>query len=472
MSISVAGLISGLDTNAMIEQLLELQQQPIVNLQEQEAAYQVKLTAYGSLQSALDTLKSAMEELDSMNDLACFSVSSGDTGLFTASSDENAAAGSYSITVQQLAKVNKLTSDAFSEEALVGEGTIHLKLGDDAATDIAVSADDTLEDVAQSINSADAGIRAAVIFDGSSYFLTLTAEETGADRVINLTVTDTGDASNTDENGLSRLVYDKGLTENLSNTQDAADAIITVDGVADIHRSTNVIDDVIEGVTMTLKSEPVAPENEATLTVTRNTDAVVSKINTFASAYNQVLAFFESYQSYNSDTESAGVLLGDATTNSVRNRLGNSISDLVPGVASFVRLADLGVAINDDGILDVDTSVLNSALDDHFDDVMQFFTQSSEGSEGFAVRMLDSLNAILDETDGTLAARTDGIQNSIDGIGDQVERIEMRNLAWESRIRAQFNALELLLSEYQTTGDFLTQQITGLQNLNNYVSNR
>ncbi|MBW2641746.1 MAG: flagellar filament capping protein FliD, partial [Deltaproteobacteria bacterium] len=105
-------------------------------------------------------------------------------------------------------------------------------------------------------------------------------------------------------------------------------------------------------------------------------------------------------------------------------------------------------------------------------DVLQFFTQSTEGSEGFAVRMTDTLDGILSFTQGTLVARTDGIQDSIDDIGDQVERIEMHVLAWETRTRAQFNALEVLLAEYQTTGDYLSQQIGSLQNLNNYISNR
>jgi flagellar hook-associated protein 2 len=148
------------------------------------------------------------------------------------------------------------------------------------------------------------------------------------------------------------------------------------------------------------------------------------------------------------------------------------VTNTVPGVESFGRLADLGIALNTQGQLEVDSSTLNSALDDHFDDVLEFFTQSTEGSEGFAVRMVDTLDAILDSTDGTLAARTDGIQNSIDGIEDQVERVEMRNLAWEARTRAQFNALELLLSEYQNTGNYLSQQILGMQNLNNYISSR
>ena len=471
MSISVGGLISGLDTNSIIDQLLALQQKPIVKLQQQEANYQVELSAYGSMQAVLDSLKSAMGGLDSVSDLTSFSATSGDTDLFSVSADENATAGSYDITVQNLAKVHKLTSGAFTETEAVGGGTIHLRLGDAAAVDISVSATDTIVDVAQAINDADAGVNAAVIFDGTSYFLTLTGEETGAANLIDLTVTD-DDTNNTDTNNLSRLVYEAaGATKNLNNTQTAEDSMITVDGVSNISRDTNVIDDVIEGITITLESAPAA-DNEAVLTVSRDTSATVSKINSFVSAYNEVLDLFEAYQSYDQGTETAGVLLGDATTNSIRNSLENLIRDIVPGVESFSRLADLGIALNSEGRMEVDSSTLNSALDDHFDDVLQFFTQSAEGSEGFAVRMVDAVDAILDSTAGTLAARTDGIQNSIDDIEDQVERIEMRNLAWETRTRAQFNALELLLAEYQATGNYLTQQILGMQNLNNYISNR
>ncbi len=472
MSISVGGLISGLDTNSMIEQLLELERQPILKLQQQEAAYQVELSAYGSLKGVLASLKSAVEDLDSVSNLTCFSAVSGDTDLFSVSADEDATAGSYGITVQQLARAHKLASGAFSEGEYVGEGTLHLKVGNGSTTDIAVSATDTIVDVAQAINDAEAGLRAGVIFDGTDYFLTLAAEQTGAENVINLTVTDTGDSNSTDMNGLSRVVYDLGVTENLSNTQDAADSIITVDGVADIHRDTNVINDVIQGVIITLESAPAAPDNQTTLTVSRDMDAVVSKITAFVDAYNETIDLFEIYQSYDSDSEDAGVLLGDAATKSMRNRLNTMVTGTVSGVESFSRLVDLGITLNTEGQLEVDSSILNSALDDHFDDVLQFFTQSTEGSEGFAVRMKDTLNAILSSTQGTLAARTDGIQKSIDGIEDQVERLEMRVLAWETRTRAQFNALELLLAEYQTTGNYLSQQIVGMQNLNNYISNR
>ena len=425
MSIAVGGLISGLDTNSMIEQLLELERQPIVKLQQKEAAYQVELSAYGSLNGVLGSLKSTVEDLDSVSNMTFFSAVSGDTDLFSASADENATSGSYAVAVQQLAGVHKLTSGAFSQGESVGGGTLHLKVGNSSTTDIDVSATDTIVDVTQAINDSKAGVRAGVIFDGTDYFLTLAANKTGVENVINLTVTDS-DTNDTDMNGLSRMVYDQGVTENLSNTQDAADSIITVDGVTDIHRDTNVITDVIEGVTINLESAPDAPDNQTALTVSKDLDAVVAKITAFVDAYNEAIDVFEEYQSFDSATETAGVLMGDAATNSIRNRLKTMVTGTVSGVESFSGLVDLGISLNTEGRLEVDSATLNSALDDHFDDVLQFFTQSTEGSEGFAPRMKDTLYAILKSTDGTLAARTNGIQNSIDGIEDQVERIEMR----------------------------------------------
>lgn len=476
MAITISGLMSGLDVNNIMDQLKELQQQPITKLQQKEADYQVELTAYGNLRSALAGLKSAAQGLSTAENLTRYSASSGDTDLFTVAADDDPATGTYDITVQQLAKVQKLTSTAFSENEAVGEGTMHLQVGSGSEVDITVSAGDTLEDVAEAVNSADAGVRANVVFDGTDYYLTLASEETGADNVIRLTVTEagttSGDPENSDTTGLSRLVYEQGVTQNLTQSQSPEDAVITVDGVADIHRSANVLDDVIDGVTITLKSAPDAPDNSSTLTVSRNTVSTAAAVKTFVKAYNEAMNFIEEYQVYNPGTENAGVLLGDATTNSIRNQLERITNQTLTGMDNFDRLSDVGVSLNAENRLEVDDDSLETALADDFEDVLQFFTQTTEGVEGFAVRLEAALEGFLDTDTGTIAARTDGIQTSIDQISDQIERLEIRNEAWEARTRAQFNTLELLIAEYQTTGDYLSQQIIGMQNLNQNIANR
>lgn len=475
MSFSVGGLISGLDTNNMIDQMLDLQKKPIENLQKQNADYEVTLSTYGTLQGLLGKFNSAAGALKSETDMTSFTATSGNTDLVTATADKDARAGSYSVSVTQMAQVHKLTSTGFAADEKVGAGMIRLQVGDGDPVGFQVNDQATIDEVATAINESDAGVQAAVIFDGSQYFLTLAGKDTGEANTISLTVvedgTETGDAANSDTSGLSRLVYDPDGAANMANTQDAADAILTVDGVAGIKRSANEITDVIAGVTLNLKSAPDAPDNTSTLTVARDRAAVVSGINAFVNAYNDVMDFIGEQQAYDPAGGEAGVLLGDATTNSIRNRLQSIMTGTFYGMGEYEKLSDMGIQ-KDEGRLSVDSSALNRALNDRFDDVVQFFSGSDGNANGLAVSMADTLTGILDTTSGTLAARTGGIQESMQTIEDRVERLERQNLVWEERTRAQYNAMEQLLAQYQTTGDYLTQQIVGMQNLNSYVANR
>ncbi len=179
MTISIGGLISGLDTNGIIDQMLAIQQRPIERLQNKGSEYQIQLSTYGTLKGLVSSLQSAVSAIDTEGGLASYTATSGDKDLFTVTSGDDAAVGSYDVTVQQLAKVHKLTSTAFAAEEAMGEGTIHLKVGTAEAIDIAVSVTDTYDEVASAINDADAGVKAAVVFDGTDYFLTCPQKKPG-----------------------------------------------------------------------------------------------------------------------------------------------------------------------------------------------------------------------------------------------------------------------------------------------------
>ncbi len=477
MSISVGGLMSGLDTESIISQLMEVEQYPIVQLQSKEAAYQLQLSTYGSLSGTLGSLSSAAAKLDNVNDFAKFTATSAGTDIFTVSADSDAATGSYSITVHQLAQVHKLTSNAFTKEEAVGEGTLTLQVGSGDEMTIDVAADDTIQDVADAINDAEGDVTAGVIFDGTNYFLTLTATDTGEDNKIHISVVEAGtaggDPENSDTTGLSRLVFEDGVTENMNETQTAQNAVIDVDGITNIERSTNTLEDVITGLTINLVSAHEDPTTESTaLTVGRNTSAIVSAVDTFVSAYNSVVSFLDATQSYDADSGSAGTLLGDATAKLIQRRFSTLLNTELAGMDTISKLADLGITRDEDGKLEVSTATLTEQLENGFEDVVQFFSQDTTGSEGFAVRLIDEVDAMTNSVDGTITARQEGIQRRIEDIQTSVERIEVRVSATETRMRAQFNALELLLSEYQATGDYLTQQISSLQNLSTAISKK
>jgi len=546
MSISVGGLVSGMDTDKIISQLQALQQKPITKLQTQEAAYQVKLTAYSSLQGSLKDVKNAARNLDTSSDITSYAATSSNTSTLTASAERTAVAGSYSVTVNSLAAVHKLTSTGFSPTEAVGKGTIQLKMGSSAAVNIAVGATSTLSNIATSINAADTGIYASVVNDGTNSFLSLTGKQTGAANVISLTVTEDGTtdpklAANLDSSGLSRLAYttsatsykgvsgsgavdgltingspvtastdmaglianinsgvlgvtatlqtdgslllnnvtgsditiggtttNSGLTagtysgtKNLAQLQGAANADITVDGVKNISRASNTITDVIGGVTLKLKAKDTVP---TTVEVERNDELFTTRLNAFLDAYNGLMDSMNNLQSYDKQTKATGTLFGDSTTRRIQSEVRNLLSNSVSGLpATLSHLTDLGVSTNTDGKLELDSSVFSTQLKDNFDNVVKFFTKTDTGTEGFAVRMATSVEKILDIQGGTLAARTKGIQGSIDGLDKQILTLNSRMTMSETRLRTQFSSLEVLLGQYQNTSNSLTSNLDALQ---------
>lgn len=477
MGFSVGGLISGLDTDNVISQMIGIERQPIVKLQAKEADYQVKLTSYGSLKSALTTLKNAASSFDTSVDLNQYSALSSDTSAFTASVFSTAKAGTYSVSVQSLAQVQKVKSGAFGVDEAVGEGKFTLQLGSGSSVEINTDGDDTIEDVARLINEKQKDIQAAVITNGDEAYLTLTGQKTGATNTIRIEITEenpptpVGDDPEDPEYlrdavGLSRLLYvQDGANNHLSQSQAASDAILTVDGVEGIHRSTNSIADVIKGVTLNIKNVTGTGESE-TLTITRDTAAIASKMNAFVEAYNAVVDFFKEAQKYDSKTQEAGALLGDSTSNQIRNRLRSAVVNAVTGAPDGLsRLSNLGISMTDEGKLEVDATALNETLTEKFDDVVSFFTISSDEKKGFGVRLASTLDTMLNKTSGDLAVKTGGIQSSIDRIEKDIKKYETRAAKVEDRLRAQFESLELVLAQYQKTGDYLTQQIEALQGM-------
>ena len=142
-------------------------------------------------------------------------------------------------------------------------------------------------------------------------------------------------------------------------------------------------------------------------------------------AYNGLVDSLNSLQSYDPQTQKTGMLFGDSTTRRIQSEIQSLFSNAVPGLpAALSHMTDLGVSTNEDGKLELDTSVFNAKLKDNYDDVVKFFTKTDTGAEGFAVRMANSLEKILDTNNGMLAARTKGIEGSIDDLDDQIDGAE------------------------------------------------
>ncbi len=468
MSIGVGGLVSGLDTETIISQLMDIERRPILLLQKKEAADQAKISGLGSLKSALSSLQNSMSALKDADNFISLSATSGNTAVLTASASQDAVSGEYQVEVTTLAQAQQVRSSAFtSSDEVVGTGTLTIQVGTGTSFDIEIDSDhETLGGIATAINEAETDVAAGVVHDGNgNYYLTLVSQETGASNTISFTLAD-ADGNNDDASGLSGL-YTDPVAHTLTQTQAAENADLTVNGIA-VARATNTIDDLIDGVTLELKQED--PGNPFTVTVARNTSSVTAKLQDFVEKYNSLMDVLNELQSYNPETGEAGLLQGDSTSRHIQSRLQRFLYTQVNGVAGAVNgLSRLGIEMGSNGKLSLDSSELTAALESHSADVVAFFTQETTGNEGIAVRLDNLLDSYVKSSTGILAAKEKGLQSSIEGIEDQIERIEFRLAKREDNLRHQFEALESLLADFQATSGALDRQLASLDNLNSSI---
>jgi flagellar hook-associated protein 2 len=159
------------------------------------------------------------------------------------------------------------------------------------------------------------------------------------------------------------------------------DASILVDGVK-VTSAENTVTDVLPGVTLNLLG--ANSDTTITLTIDRDIDAIVEKVNTFVSAYNAVASYISGQQTYDEEKEkTGGILFGDGTLSSVKSELTTTLIQSVWGVASeYSILGMVGVNLDKDGQLSVDTDTLKRNLQTNFNDVRGLFAATGTTSKG------------------------------------------------------------------------------------------
>ena len=365
--------------------------------------------------------------------------------------------------VQRLAESHRLVSQTgvASENAGVGTGTLTITVGTDAF-DVEIDAgNNTLAGIRDAINDAtgNSGVTASIIkvddgVGGKVSKLILSADETGEASRIQVAVDDT-DGDDGDTAGLSMLA-----SANLNDPSPAnLDALVLIDGEA-VTSDSNILDDTVAGLTLTLVEAD--PGNPVTVSSTEDRGAAVDKVQALVDAFNAVIDVLRDSTRVDPNGANSGVLVGDSTARFLENKLRAGIVNEVEGVNSiFGSLGAVGVTTGDDGRLSLDSAKLESALAKDFEGVVGLF--SSE--QGVAARLGEQLEGYLSFS-GLLDNRTDGLNAQIERVADRRAALALRESSLESRMLAQFSAMDALVAGLQATGDFLTQQIDALNGSN------
>ena len=469
--LSSPGIGSGLDVNGIINQLMKVEQRPLSMLANREARQQAQLSAFGSLKGALSTLQTSAKALTNSATFNGFRASLADSTLASVSASANATAGKHEIEVLTLAQSQKIKSENFAETSTtLGSGTLTIAFGtyhedgnfianpDKTPQAITIDADQSsLAGVRDAINHANAGVTASIVNDGSGHRLVIASNDTGLSNAMQITVND-ADGNDTDNAGLSQLAYDAstGGVTNLSETVAAQNATLTIDGIA-ISKASNTISDALEGVTLNLLKAD--PGNQTSLSITRDTGSTQKAVEAFIKGFNDLNQTINSLSSYDAANQKGSILTGDSTVRTVQSQMRRLLTSAFPAdVGGFSTLSQIGVSFQKDGTLALDSSKFNEALQ-----------ASPEGIESlFSGNFAPSLDRLVDgmlKNDGLIDGRMDGINASIKDIDSQREAIGRRLEDTEKRFRAQFAALDAMITSMNQTSNFLQQQLANLPKL-------
>lgn len=443
MAISALGVGSGLDLQGLLDGLREAERQRLVPLVQEKQSYQSKISAYGSIKSAVSSLQDALKKLDDSKFYSS-TTSSVKGDALNAAASSGAAVGTYSIEVQQLARASSVATHAVVDKtSQLGAGTIKITLGEgddpesQKVVEVSVAAGkSSLEDIRNAINEADEGVRASIVNDGSGYRLVLASTETGTKAAI----------AEVDFGELAGDPSDSKLALDNDTRMEARNATLTINNIT-VESQSNQVEGALEGVTLSL-----VEEGSVTLDVQIDNEGIKKAINDFVAAYNSLQNQVRSLTGYNAATETGGVLQGDSTTRILQSALRNAISN--PG--DFGMLSDLGISLELNGSLKVDSEKLDGLMSSDLSKIANFFA-GGEGATGFVKQVSDVLDDFA-KSDGRLEVAREGLEKSMSRLDDRYLRLERSIEATIARYRTQFAQLDSMIANMNATSGYLAQQ--------------
>jgi len=398
------------------EQVWQSQQQ---DLQNQTSTINQIVSSLTSLSDALSTLSDPVGALTSMG------VTSSNTGLVTASASPGTVAGTHVVVVNNLATTGSwYSAPVASSSTPLPAGGFTLQLGSGAPTTITIgSGVNTLDELASSINSQNLGVTASVVNDSSGARLAIVSNSSGS----------ANDFTLTNVSGL-------GFTR--ANT--GQDASLTVDGIP-ISSASNTVTGAVTGLTLNLLG--AAPGTEVNLSISPDANQISSAISNFVGAYNTVIGQVNAQFAVDPTSQAAGPLAGDSTVRMLQGDLLQAMSYSTTGTA-VSTLADLGITMNNDGTLSLDSSQLTSAIQNNFSAVQNFLQGTA--SNGFAASLNTQLNTLTDPAQGAFTVELNSINNEQTDLTNQINNFELYISNQQTVLTNEYTQADILMQQLST----------------------
>jgi flagellar hook-associated protein 2 len=429
---------STIDVQSLLTSVEQANALPMQLLQQQQSTLQTQSSTLTSIENDINALSTAVSALSNTSgSINSLTATSSDSNLVTATADPTAATGTHTIVVNSLATTSSYyTNPVASSSTPITTGSFQITVGSNPAATVTVdNTDNTLSGLAAAINGQNLGVTASVVTDANGARLAIVSNTTGS--AGNITI-----ANNT-----TSLKFNSAVT--------GTNASLTVDGVP-INSASNTISSVIPGVTLNL----VGADAGTTVSLSLSPDAsqATSAVNSFVSAWNTVVQDLNSQFNVASDGTGGGPLEADNTLRGIQNQLLSAITTSVAGNNGLVNLASIGVNMNTDGTLTVDSGVLSNAVSNNFSSVQSLL----QGTGGVATILSSTLNQITDPTQGSITLDLQGMSQQNQDLTNQINTMQTQLASQDQLLVAEYAQMQNTLDQMPMLQSQITQQLGSL----------
>lgn len=464
--VSSLGAGSGIDIKELAKNLVEAEKTPRKEaIDAKIAKSEARISGLALVNYSLTELKNAFGNLNDASDFTSLTASNSQSSAFAVTTDSSAQAGSFNVEVTKIATAQRSPSGAFAaRDTPLNGGTVpfnlSLTMGSGTAKPISVTTA-TPAGVVSAINGANLGVSAQLLNTGDSAkpFTIVVTGQTGSNNSFTLT------SSTVSELNFGNATA--GVTSPpLSNLQNAGNAEFKVDGLP-ISRSSNTISDVIPGVSLELYT---ATTGNARIDLKRDSSGIEEKLNALVTAYNDFMDNMKILGDSASDVEMyGGALAGDSFLSNIKSQVRTLVmgDSSTPG-AKLKAARDVGIDIDRNGKMSLNATKLESALNNHFADVVTLFSANTNNQSvysplpgGVAGDSLKKIDVML-RSDGAVARQTDTTNALIERQKAELTKLEGRMEKLLERYTRQFSAMDSIVSSINGQRTSLESSLKGL----------
>ncbi len=471
-SITALGTGSGIDLESMVTKLMDVERLSITRVQNRQKSVESEISGLGQLSNALSSIQTAAKDLlpasstasmkDTFTTYKASVVNEKVASATLKSGVKNPATGGYSLEVEQLASSHRLVTKAGAENKIENAGTLKIEIGSLSEKDgkktffangaktleIDVKKDASLSDIRDAINKANGGVSATIIKGSGGEQLVLSSKDTGLDNVMKIS-------------GLDNFAFDPVADSATNKMSDSAtdggaaaqNAKLSINGIA-AESSSNVVENVLDGVSLTLYGTNKGDPTTVSVSVDNSTK-ITEGLDAFVTSFNASAKIISDLGKYDQETGETGLLQGRAILRNSKTQLTKLISGN-NGIAGseYQNLASIGVSFSKTGELQLDSSMLKTALSRDYDGVMGLVQNTFKGLDSGVDKMIT--------TDGTVTKSTESTNKILSQLKEQESTLNTRLNNIESRYRKQFTSLDSLVSSWNNISSYISQLVDSM----------